>query len=150
MKDKLDYYAHKSYTTPYYHRQYEQDVLPKEDDSKENSIIKRAALIAIPFFSLYTPAGRVISLGMGSVRALTNGAGIFTADSLGKSAFHVSQVALASLALAATLYQFTLGLYITTGVDLMTNLFHICEMIASGQYHAAFEELLQEPPLIKQ
>ncbi len=138
MQNKIDYYTHKTYDPTYYHRQYEND-LPKND----TSVAKRAALIALPFLSLYQPAGKLISTTMGSIRVLSNSVGAVCAEDMTRCATQVAQVGLATLALAGTLYNFTLGLYLTTGVDLTTNLATILQTLYQSEYKQAGEELLQ-------
>ncbi len=138
MVNKIDYYTHKTYDPTYYHRQYEND-LPKND----TSMAKRAALIALPFLSLYQPAGKLISTTMGSIRVLSNSVGAVCAEDMTRCATQVAQVGLATLALAGTLYNFTLGLYLTTGVDLTTNLATILQTLYQSEYKQAGEELLQ-------
>ncbi|MDN3506189.1 MAG: hypothetical protein P0S96_03065 [Simkaniaceae bacterium] len=143
MQNKIDYYLHRVFTPPFYHRQYEKDLAQDKTSESYLEIAKRSAHIALPFLSLYQPVGRALSLSMGSVRVLSSGAGIVSANSLQEGAQQVFQVGLATLALAGTLYNFTLGLYITTGADLTANLVKILERLYQLQYKEAGEELLQ-------
>lgn len=138
MLDKIDYYNHKLYDPSFYHRQYEKDLPPNPESNSYAETAKRAAHIALPFFSLYQPIGRVISLTMGSVRVFTHTSEVLRGDIL-----KVMQVALAILALAGTLYNFTLGLYITTAADIIANLVQIVEALSRQEYKQAAEELLQ-------
>ena len=143
MQNKIDYIIHKTYTPPYYHRQYEQDLPQDKESSSYTEVAKRTAHIALPFLSLYQPFGRALSLTMGSARVLTNGVGVAYSDNLHTFANQVMQVGLATLALVGTLYNFTLGLYLTTGVDLFTNFVKILERLHQLEYKQAGEELLQ-------
>jgi|GEM_PF-1181465 len=143
MQNKIDYYLHKVFTPPFYHRQYEKDLPQDKTSDSYLEIAKRSAHIALPFLSLYQPVGRALSLSMGSVRVLSSGVGVVSANSLQESAQQVLQVGLAILALSGTLYNFTLGLYLTTGADLTANLVKILERLYQLQYKEAGEELLQ-------
>ncbi len=143
MQNKIDYQIHKTYTPPYYHRQYENDLLEKSSDPSYVDTAKRAVHIAVPFLSLYKPLAGAISLGMGSLRVLTNGVGALNAKDGSSCAFQVIQVGLATLALAGTLYHFTLGLYLTTGADLITNLATVFKGLYNREYRQAGEAALQ-------
>ncbi len=138
MLDKIDYFKHKIYDPPYYHRQYEKDLPQTEESSTYADVAKRAAHIALPFLSLYQPFGLAISLTMGSVRVVSNGSEVINGDLV-----KITQVALAILALLGTLYHFTLGLYITTGADIISNLAQIIEALSQGEHQRAAEEICQ-------
>lgn len=142
MLDKVDYYKHKLYEPPYYHRQYETDLPQDQESSSYTETAKRAAHIALPFLSMYQPLGKAISIAMGSVRVITSTTGV-VGDNLVETSYRVMQVALALLALAGTLYHFTLGLYLTTGADIISNLTQILEALYRHEYQKAGEELLQ-------
>ncbi len=143
MQDKIDYYLHKTYEPPYYHRQYEQDLPENPEGSSSIETAKRAVHIATPFLSLYQPFGSAISLTMGSVRVLSSSVGVVTSDDMTTCATQVMHVSLAVLALAGTLYHFTLGLYISTCADITGNLIRIFETLYAHEYKQAGEELLQ-------
>jgi len=138
MLNQIDYYNHKLYDPSYYHRQYDKDLPSDPEGNPYAETAKRAAHIALPFLSLYQPLGRVISLAMGSVRVVSNTNEVIHGDVL-----KVMQVALAILSLAGTLYNFTLGLYITTAADIIANLLQIVEALSRQEYKQAAEELLQ-------
>src|SRR5947208_1494543 len=138
MIDKIEYFKHKLYDPSYYHRQYENDLPPNPESASYAETAKRAVHIALPFLSFYQPLGKAISLTMGSLRVVTHGSEVICGD-----IYKVAQVALALLALAGTLYHFTLGLYITTSADIIANLSQILEALSHREYHKAAEELLQ-------
>src|ERR1700722_8722970 len=72
MTNYTDYLSHITTTPDYYQRNYEND-LPIDEDSPSWLVqAEKAALIALPFISLYQPLGVVISLVMGAVRIITN------------------------------------------------------------------------------
>lgn len=138
MINNLEYYKHKIYDPPYYHRQYEKD-LPLDDQG--NSVVetaKRATLIVLPFLSLYQPLGSLISLSTGSMRVISS-----TSEMIQGDLIKVAQVALAILALLGTLYHFSIGLYISTAADIIANLAQIIEALSQEDYKRAAEELLQ-------
>lgn len=137
MTNNIDFYLHKSHEPPYYQRQFEHD-LPKADEGGT----KRILLIALPFLSLYQPFGKTISFMMGSVRTLTCGADALQADGYQALAYKTGQLALAGIALAATFYHFTLGLFVTTGADLLTNLAHLASHLSAREFEKGGEELL--------
>ncbi|NGX37589.1 MAG: hypothetical protein K1000chlam2_00745 [Chlamydiae bacterium] len=143
MQDKIDYYTHQVYNPSYYYRQYENDLPENPESHSYVETGKRVVHLALPFLSLHQPFGRAISLTMGSVRMLTESVSILTADTMGTRTFQVMQLGLASLALAGTLYHFTLGLFLTSLADLTTNLIHLLKDLTRGQYKEAFDELLQ-------
>ena len=143
MQNVINYQLHKTYTPPYYHRQYEHD-LPQ--DSKKTSKLettKRAVHLAIPFLSLYQPFGQIISLSMGTTRLFTNSTAVFSASSATEGAYSVMQVGLAGIALAGSFYQFTLGLYLTTLFDLLSNILEGIDQLSKQEYKKAGEESLQ-------
>src|SRR5271169_1026565 len=94
MSNYYNYILHKTVDPSYYHRQYEHDLpsprknddasLPLFLDDHEKAFLKsmpqetwgktaqRAALIALPFISLYKPVGQKISNVMGTCRIATN------------------------------------------------------------------------------
>lgn len=138
--NKIDYYTHKLFDPSFYHRQYEQD-LPECGGYLETG--KRAALIALPFISLYKPVGSAISLSMGSIRVLSNGMSAVSSENWTSCSYRASQTALATLALVGTLYHFTLGLYLTTGVDILSNLASMLQHLYSLEGKEAGSDFLQ-------
>lgn len=138
MKSTLDYYNHKIHTPPYYQREFEND-FPKE----EESVTKRVALIALPFLSLYQPIGKSISVLMNGMRGVTNGVGALEAKDWGEVARRLSGIALATIALYATVFSAAMGLFITSGVDLLMNCSHMLEFFLRGEWSALHAEFLQ-------
>ncbi|NGX47153.1 MAG: hypothetical protein K1000chlam3_00525 [Chlamydiae bacterium] len=111
----------------YYHRQYDLDLPENPQDPSYFDSAKRFGRIAIPFLSLYHPFGRAISVSMGGVRLLSNGVGMIAAKDTKELAYETMQVGLSGLALAGTLYDFRVGLYLTTAVDLTMNLMSLAK-----------------------
>jgi len=107
---------------------------------------KRCALLALPFVSLYRPFGTGISLSMGAVRSLTSALAAWGAGQKGalrECATSLVQMALATLSVVATVFSFTAGLFLITGVDTLTSGAAVVQHLAAGNWHEAFEELLQ-------
>ncbi len=137
MFNGINSFLHKSFDPGYYHRQFEND-LPNE-----SSKVKRVALLVLPFVSLYRPVGNAISLTMGSVRVVTSCASVITADKMSARVQAITQVALSSLALAGACFQFSLGLYLTTAVDILTNAYETYKALKDHDYKRAVDILLQ-------
>lgn len=143
MQNKIDYYLHKTYTPDYYHRQFENDLIEDRENHSYLEVSKRITLIVVPFLSLYRPFGTAISLTMGTTRILSTSVSVLYADNLYTGSCRVVQVGLAGVALAGTIYHFTIGLYLTTTADLLTNLARIVQRLYQCEYTKAGEELLQ-------
>lgn len=142
MNNKLDYFLHKVYNPPYYQRNFEND-LPKEEEESTVQKAKRACLIALPFLSLYRPFASTLSIGMGTVRLSTEMIQFFSSKGLSDGAYKVMKLGLAALAVAGTLYQFTLGTLVTTGSDCISSMISLVSHLLENQHAMAFEEFLQ-------
>ncbi|MDX8430234.1 MAG: hypothetical protein SNF33_00255 (plasmid) [Candidatus Algichlamydia australiensis] len=126
----------------YYHRQYSNDFPDKE----RNYYFKQAARctqIALPFISLYSPAGKAISLFSGSTRLGTHLYEVKKAKDKKACAYELFQVAVSVSALLNSVTNFTIGLYITTGLDLATNACHIGQDLWEQDYEKARDEMFQ-------
>jgi hypothetical protein len=139
----FNYINHIIYDNKYYQRQFEND-LPKTNLGMETA--KRIALIALPFISLYGPAGKGISIAMGSTRCVSHllegGMAIYRKDMWAFSG-HMVQVALAATAVAATIFSFQVGLLITTIADIGTSLTTVTKHLVQGEYEKGLAEMLQ-------
>lgn len=144
MNNKINYLLHKSTIPNYYHRQFDND-LPTNNEKPPTTVdkVKRVALLALPFLSLYKPLGQVISLTMGSARVISTGITVITADKMSERVKAVMQVGLATIAVAGALYQFTLGLYLTTALDILTNAYDAYKALRNSDYKRAVDVLLQ-------
>lgn len=143
MNNKVDYLLHQTYNTPYYHRQYDNDLKEDKTSQSYSNFAKRVALTSLPFLSLYQPFGKAINFTMGSARVVTNGVGVVTSENWKRVAIQTAELGLALVALVGVFYHFTLGLYLTTLADVAINLFHICENTYSGDVEHLIEQLLQ-------
>ncbi len=111
----INYFFHTVTPPATYHRRYDLDLPPEE------SVAKRVALVTLPFVSLYRPLGKALSVGMGGCRTLTHLSGALHAEGKkewSQCSLELAQAALATLAVATTLFNYGAGLYITTAVDL--------------------------------
>lgn len=97
-----NYIKHTITTPDTLHRRFEND-LPEEE-----SVAKRVALAMLPFLSLYRPTGAILSLSMGGCRVVTH-----------LSSGDLFQLGVASVALASTIFNYSLGLLATTVIDAM-------------------------------
>ncbi|MDX8430633.1 MAG: hypothetical protein SNF33_02335 [Candidatus Algichlamydia australiensis] len=126
----------------HYHRQYSNDF----PDEKTNYYFKQAARytqVALPFISLYSPAGKAISLFSGSTRLGTHLYEIKSAKDRKTCAYELFQVAVSVSALLNSLTNLTVGLYITTGLDLATNVYHLGQDLWEQDYEKARDEMFQ-------
>lgn len=146
MSNISDYLLHTTVDPLYYQRRVEHDLPPVNPGNDWKDIAKRVALISVPFISLYKPAGQGISIAMGSCRCFTNLAETLVAgyqkDGIG-CAEKLALTALSVVALAGTLFNFKIGLLITTTVDMGMNLIHMAQHLSKREFDKAFEELLQ-------
>ncbi len=139
-----EFIKHRIYDPVVYHRNFEHD-LP-EVANKAADIVKRTALIALPFLAMYKPLGTVISLGMGGVRCVTHLTGtIKSASQLEALATlsHLNQTALAVICLAATVFNFQAGLLITSFADAGTCVCEAITHLKAKDYPKAAEALMQ-------
>lgn len=137
MNRLTEQYSYKYYTPTHYQQQFEKDL-----QQGEESTAKRAAGLALPLLSLYQPFGKLISIAGNGLRVFSNGLSLKDAESWTEVGKKTASIALASIALAATLYSFTLGLMITTGVDLLQNSASMLEAFARGEWGALGSELM--------
>jgi hypothetical protein len=122
----------------FYHRRFDRD-LPE----KRESYGMRGAAIALPFLSLYRPFAAPLSLALGATRAITSGAATTTATSWSARGGAMAQTALSVCAVVATVGNFSIGLLITTGADILTSLAHAASNFYSGRTEKGGEEFLQ-------
>lgn len=147
MTNYINYYSHKAATPSYYQRNFARD-LPKDEkeDPEWMALGKRATQIALPFVSLYRPLGSAISLTMGTARCLTHISGTIEAQKDGdakKAAQQMVQLCLAVMALAGSYFNFTLGLFLTTGQECILSAANTLQHLQEGEFDKAGEHLLQ-------
>lgn len=128
----LDYLKHIISTPDTYHRSFDKD-LPEED-----SLEKRTILAALPFLSLYKPAGSLISLVMGGCRICTHLKDSIETNSLSS----LSQTMLASIALASSVFNLSVGFLITNSIDTMQGIINLLNHLLEGQWENAAHEYL--------
>lgn len=147
MTSYIDYFAHVTTEPDYYQRNYENDLPALEEDSSNIlTQVEKVALMTLPFLSLYKPLRGVISMGMNAARVITNVSGAI--DSLRRGELiaamsHLIQVAIAMTALVATIFQFTLGLVISTALDAVSSIIDFIQHLIKGDYQKVIEDLLQ-------
>lgn len=146
MSNAINYLSHTLTTPDYYLRNFENDLPPQQEVPEYIAIAERVGLAVLPFLSLYKPLGSIISCGMGGLRAFTNILEVIEAGKrgdLGAFIGHVVQVALAVLSVVTTIFQFTVGLLVSSAVDFVLSLIRFVEHIVNGRWEKAVEELLQ-------
>jgi hypothetical protein len=137
----INYFNHAVFTPDTYYRRYDFD-LPQ----KEVNQVKRIALLALPFISLYRPFGSIISVGMGSCRAFSHLSEAFTFEQRkewGNLSVEMAQTAVATIAVATTIFGFTAGLFITTIADVIQEISHLIRYAKEKKYDKVGEEALQ-------
>ncbi|MBM3192300.1 MAG: hypothetical protein FJZ63_06605 [Chlamydiae bacterium] len=124
---------------PYYHREYSNDI-----DAADSSVYKRAALVALPFLSLYKPLSLPLSLGMGSTRVYTLFCQLLQdipSKNFKTISFDVLQTTLATAALASTIFYHPLGVLITTSQDIVIELNHLRHTLLQRDWEGSFLSL---------
>lgn len=141
----FSYINHILYDNQYYQRQFEND-LPETPFMPGVETARRVFLIALPFISLYGPAGKGISAVMGSTRCFSHlfegGVAIYHRDGW-TCGGHMIQAALAAMSVAATVFSFQVGLLVTTIADIGTSLATIMNYLKKNEYQKAIGEAIQ-------
>ncbi len=126
----------------YFHREYANDVNIKAEDKSVLNQCKRIACVALPFISLYKPAGFALSLGMGSCRALSDTVNLYEVAQAGTQQEILDQLlqtAVSISAIACTILEHPLGMLVTTGQDLAVESFALVNHVQKGEYGEAIE-----------
>ncbi|MBS0629260.1 MAG: endonuclease/exonuclease/phosphatase family protein [Verrucomicrobia bacterium] len=119
-------------TTPiYYHREYSNDIKIEESDFLHE--IKRIALVALPFLSLYKPLGFSLSLLLGGLRSVTT----FAQSLQNPELATFLQTSIALIALGGTLFAHPLGMLLTTVHDLSLDCFQVIQNLYAGDFWGA-------------
>ena len=136
--NSINYVKHILYEPQSFERQFEKD-LPPVNTQDWKATAKRVTLVALPFISLYRPAGAILNTGMGTVRVFTH----LQAALHNPTWKEVSQLGLATIALTTTIYHSTLGCFVVTAFDGLGNIHQMGEHIFKGEYSQAFADFLQ-------
>ncbi len=129
---------------PYYHRKYSNDI-PKDATANKGSWVhtaQRVGMTALPFLSLYKPLNFPISLGMGALRTYTCGSQLFACIKSGNTSeipYQLLQTAIAVIALAGTIFAHPVGMFISTGYDLIMDVARLINHLQKGEYQQAME-----------
>lgn len=121
----------------YYHREYTNDIGRSTDDPSLSNQCKRVALVALPFISLYKPAGFALSLGAGSLRLFSH-TSLILHSSMANLPYHLLHLTISSASVAATLLAHPLGMLLATGQDLLLNTSSVAQSLYHAQYTDAF------------
>jgi hypothetical protein len=146
----INYFKHSLFTPDTYHRRYDLDIQEKQEDSDWLEYGKRISLIALPWISLYRPAGTAISLSMGTFRVIThlNAAWGLQQTEEGywtRCGLEFLETSVAIVAVVGTIFVFKIGLYITTVFDLTQGLGRILQVyFAEGKTEEEKQLLRQQ------
>ena len=136
----INYIQHAIYTPDILHRRFDFDMPDIRDTAK------RVSLAALPFIGLYKPAGFALSVGMGGARVISHLQKLSSADQSGtwmQFGVELGGLSVGLLSLAATVYNYTTALFITTSVDLVHSAYLTGDALWNKQYAKAIEELAQ-------
>lgn len=100
----------------------------------------RIAAAVLPFFTLYKPFSYPLALGMGGMRLITAGKAFWNGH---RNISQCAQVAIATIALAGTLFGHPLGMLITSTHDLLIAMGRLSASLQEGEYKQAMQHLLQ-------
>lgn len=140
-----NYLSHALIEPPHYQRRFEQD-LSSTASTEWVQIAKRAALCALPLFSLYKPCGQILSVGMGGVRVITQ---LYEAVRTGYNgqllscALQMGRMVVSTAALAGTVLNFQVGQLIAMLIEITQGIICGVQHAWDGRYAQAFEELVQ-------
>ena len=142
----VNYANHTLYTPDTYHRRYDIDLPSKDNEADWENQAKRVALAALPYISLYQPAGKVLSITMGSWRSISLINDVISSGGKGdwlNLSIQLIQTAFAVLSVVSTIFSFSLGLALNTGFETLQGLFHVGQALRRGDQRKAAEEALQ-------
>lgn len=129
----------------YYHREYTNDI---GEQSKEHTWLdtcKRAGTIALPFFSLYRPLSLPISLTMGGFRTWNCFAQLvdrIKAGDISGIAYGLLQTIIAIASLAGTIFAHPLGMFISTGHDIIIDVAQLVQNLYQAELIKVLENWL--------
>jgi len=128
---------------PYLYRQ-KADLEDIPTSSQASELVKRVAAASIPFFCLYKPIGRTLTLVLDTTKAvicISELASATTEKDGKKIAFATLRTALAAAAIAGTFFRHPLGIAITTIHDILINAHEIQKAIHEKNTQKALENL---------
>ncbi len=126
----------------YYHREYEHDIKRAEESHSALDQCKRVALVALPFLSLYKPAGKPLSIVLGATRTISSISQMMEAigsrdpNAIGRS---VLEVAITSTALTCSILAHPLGMFVTTTYDIVLDITQLIHAVQKEDYKKAAE-----------
>ncbi len=132
-------------TPPYLHREFANDIKPAREGTVFSNSCARIALVALPFISLYKPAGFPLSLGMGGLRVVSNLTALYEATKKGATSeisCQMLQTAVSIASVAGTIMAHPLGAMISTGHDLAIKTVDFAHHLYDCKYTKAAEDFL--------
>jgi hypothetical protein len=135
----INYLKHVTFTPETYYRRYDIDLSQVKDE------IKRIPSLVLPFVGLYKPVAPILSVGGSSLRVITHLHKALQLQSTDnrQCAIEISHATLATISIATSVFNFSLGLFITTGFDLAQGIASTNAHFREGNYDKAKEEALQ-------
>jgi hypothetical protein len=140
--------ANKNLEEPlYYHREYSNDFPCADQESsvdkdQEAPLYQRVTFAALPFIGLCKSLSMPLSLGMGSLRVISNLSTLYSLSQQGNTEnlpYQLLQTAIAITALAGTILAHPIGMFITTGHDIIIEITNLAGCLQNGEYFKAAE-----------
>ncbi|MBI2742479.1 MAG: hypothetical protein HYX48_00985 [Chlamydiales bacterium] len=129
----------------YYHREYTNDLGAASGADSWLDSGKRAGAIALPFLGLYKPLGLPISLTMGGLRTWSCATHLIdriTEGDTGGIAYGLLQTMIAVVALAGTMFAHPMGMFISTGHDVVIDGIQLIQYLYQAELQKALESWL--------
>lgn len=139
----IEYLSHIIYQPDTLHRRFDFDLPNESSESDSKSQLGRIALVALPFISLYRPAGTAISIGMGGIRVITQLNGCTSAEDWNSLSVQLLQTAFAVFSVATAVFNFRVGSALITLGDFGQSLAKVYYFLGENKKDKALEELLQ-------
>jgi hypothetical protein len=134
----INYFKHTLHEPPSFERQFQKD-LPAIAPNDWKYAAERVVLVALPFISLYRPAGAVLGVVMGATRVLTHLQGVL----LYGTGEEAGQLGLSTIALTTAVYDSTLGHFVVITFDSLDSAYQMGCYAFKGEYSKAMGNFLQ-------
>ena len=140
----ITYFTHYLKPPQIFQRRFTEDLPQDEESGSLYGTGRRVALIVLPFAALYQPAGHMLSLGMNSVRSVTQFSDMINQAQNGcalPALLAMGKTTLAIMMLSACLFNFKLGLFANAFTDSFSALAKAASLSAQGEHRQALKEL---------
>jgi hypothetical protein len=129
----------------YYYREFANDIPQESEDNSWWDQGKRLVTVGMPFVSLCPHFSFPISIAMGGMRAGTNISRLVCCiekANFQEVAWELLQTVIAVISLAGTIFAHPLGMLITTGHDLLIEIFTLIHHLHQAEYELALGSCL--------